>query len=758
MDLDEKLAQLGSCWFFELQTGGELDDQKTAGRLAHGIGQITRVGGASTLEPAAIARAGNRIQRFLMERTRLGIPAILHEECCCGAMVLGGTVYPQMLGLGSTFQPELACEMAEAIRQQLLAIGGRLALGPVLDLALDARWGRVEETFGEDPTLVSQFGVAYIRGLQGERLSRGVAATAKHFIGHSLSQGGLNCGPVHLGWAELGDVYLAPFEAAIRQARVAAVMNAYPEIDGEVVAASRRILTDLLRERLGFEGPVVSDYESVAMVHNFHNAADNEAQAASRALRAGIDVELPTQTCFGAPLRAALESGAVSLEDIDLAVRRHLQLKSDLGLFDNPYVGEDNVEEVFETPSNRELARRLARQSMVLLKNDGLLPLSRAGRRLGVIGPNADDGRSQLGDYAYIASAELQTLLAPPDSSFAGLDLKGLAARDIRIRTVLEGMRAIGGEAIIQHARGCGLQSGTPQELEEAVRLAEESDVVILVLGERSGLTPGCTTGETRDSADLRLPPAQETLARAVLATGTPVVAVLINGRPLALPWLEAQANAILEAWLPGEEGGPAVAEILFGDACPGGKLPITVPRSVGQVPMTYRHKPSGNHSHWYGDYVAETVAPLYPFGHGLSYATFAYQRLTLKPAQARVGESVHVSLDVENTSAIAGEEVVQLYVRDEHASSPRPVKQLVAFTRLRLEPGQHRQVTFHLPIDQLAYCGPDLQPVVEPGRFLIMVGSSSEDIRLRGAFDVLGDGPVRIARRVFECPVELGL
>jgi len=757
MTLEEKLAQLGSCWMYELQTKGRTDPAKISSRLKVGIGQVTRVGGATTLPPPEVARVGNLIQKHLVEHTRLGIPAILHEECCCGAMVHRGSVFPQMLGLAATFQPELAETMTEEIRKQLLAIGARQALAPVLDLAYDARWGRVEETFGEDPLLVSHFGAAYVRGLQGNDLSVGVAATGKHFIGHSLSQGGLNCGPVHLGPQELFDVYLAPFQAAIREAGLAAIMNAYPEIDGEVVAASRRILTDLLRGRLGFQGLVVSDYQSVSMIHNFHSAAADFAQAAVLALQAGLDVELPTVECYGDPLRRALEAGQCSQEVVDQAVLRHLALKQDLGLFDHPYVREEGVAEVFETPANRELARRIARQSMVLLKNDGILPLSKSGTTLAVIGPNAASGRHLLGDYAYIACVELLALQAPEDSAFVGLDVDGLAQAGAQVVPILEGLtRLAGPETTILHAAGCELRGDDRSGFAAALEMAAKADAVILVLGERSGLTPECTTGETRDSADLRLPAIQEELAQAVLAVGKPVVLVLVNGRPLALPGLTDRANAVLEAWLPGEEGGVAVAEILFGDANPGGKLPITFPRSVGQVPITYHHKPSGMRSHWYGDYVAEAVEPRYPFGHGLSYTTFAYEGLALSHAQAASGDTVQIRFDLTNTGARPGDEVAQLYVRDLYAGSPRPVKLLKSYLRVSLLPAEQKTIVFHLPVDMLAYYDRETRLLLEPGRFEVQIGSSSADIRLRGELEVLGRDPTVVPERVFHCPAEV--
>lgn len=757
MTLEEKLAQLGSCWMFELQTQGEVDSAKIAARLKDGIGQVTRVGGATTFPPPEIARVGNLIQKHLVEQTRLGIPAILHEECCCGTMVQGGTVFPQMLGLAATFQPELAETMTKEIRRQLLAIGARQALAPVLDLANDPRWGRVEETFGEDPVLVSAFGTAYVRGLQGDDLSTGVAATGKHFIGHSLSQGGLNCAPVHLGTQELFDVYLTPFQAAIRDAGLAAVMNAYPEIDGEVVAASRRILTELLRGRLGFRGPVVSDYQAVPMLHNFHSAAADFAQAAAMAIQAGIDVELPTVECYGDALRRALDAGEVSLEVVDQAVLRHLALKQDLGLFDHPYVREEGVAEVFETPANRDLARTIARQSMVLLKNDGILPLSKSGQTLAVIGPNAASERHLLGGYSYIACVELMTLQSPENSAFAGLDVDAVFEAGVQVVPILEGLKRLAGSgATILHAAGCELRGDDRSGFAAALEIAARADAVILVLGERSGLTPECTTGETRDSADLRLPPIQEELAQAVLAVGTPVVLVLVNGRPLALPGIADRANAVLEAWLPGEEGGVAVAEILFGDANPGGKLPISFPRSVGQVPIPYHRKPSGTRSHWYGDYVAEAVEPRYAFGHGLSYTTFAYEGLEISRAQAAAGDTVDISLELANTGTRPGEEVVQLYVRDIYASGPRPVKQLKSYLRVSLQPAERKRIVFHLPVDMLAYYDRETRLLLEPGRFEVQIGSSSADIRLRGEFEVVGREPTVVSERVFHCPAEV--
>jgi beta-glucosidase len=755
MTLDEKLAQIGSYWMYDLQTNGKFDWDKTAEKLKHGIGQITRVAGASTLDPLNAAKASNRLQKFLMEKTRLGIPAIIHEECCSGALILGGTVFPQMLGLASTFQPELAEAMTTAIRKQLLAIGARQGLAPVLDVARDPRWGRVEETFGEDPTLVSHFGMAYIKGLQSENLTEGVIATGKHFVGHSLSQGGLNCAPVHVGMREIYNVFLVPFQAAIRDARLASIMNAYPELDGEVVAASRRILTEILRGELGFNGLVVSDYEAVIMLHTFHNVAATPACAASMALRAGIDVELPDTVCYGEALKSALDCGDINLELVDLAVRRHLHKKFELGLFENPYVDEGKVLEVFETPEQRALAREIACKSMVLLKNDGLLPLHKSVETLTVIGPNAHNGRNQLGDYSYAAMSQLMRLKAPENSSFLDMDFSKLAPHDVKVTTVLEGIQAaVASGTKILYTQGCDNCSEDTSGFEQALEFAKQADAVILVLGDKSGLTPDCTTGETRDSADLKLPGVQEDLAEALFSTGKPVTIVLVTGRPYALSDLAEGANAILQAWLPGEEGGSAIADVLFGDENPGGKLPITFPRSVGQVPVFYNAKPAGTKSHWYVDYVTEKVTPLYPFGHGLSYTSFEYRDLSIGRKQVSGGENVDISLVVRNIGTVAGEEVVQLYIHDEIATIPRPVKELKGYRRVKLEPGETCRVTFHLSVDQLAFYNLNSNLILESGKIEILVGSSSQDIRLHGEFEITGEGEIPIKERVFTCPV----
>ena len=755
MTLQEKLRQLGGYWFYELQTKGQLDQEKVKAKLKDGVGQITRIAGAGNLTPVETARTYNRIQKFLVEETRLGIPTINHEECCSGLTALGSTVYPQMIGLASTFQPELAKKMTEQIRKQMLAIGARQGLAPVLDVGRDPRWGRIEETFGEDPLLVSQFGKAYIQGLQGQDPENAVMATGKHFIGHAFSQGGLNCGPVHLGERDLWDVYMAPFQAAIRDAGLMSMMNAYPELDGELVAASKRILTDLLRDTLGFDGLVVSDYEAVVMIHSYHKSSPTRKDAAVRALTAGIDVELPTFDCYMPGLEEALEAGEISMETIDLSVTRHLNKKFELGLFENPYVDEGVVLAEFETPANRELAKEIAEQSLVLLKNDGTLPIKPSVKKIALIGPNADTWRCMVGDYSYPSMRELLCQDPPEGSGYVGLTQADNEKMPVEIPTVFESLKqALPSSMKVLYAKGCDVSSKDQSGFAEAVELARVSDVAVVVLGHKSGLAYDCTTGEFRDSTDLGLPGAQAELLQAILEAGKPVVLVLINGRPLSIPAYVEAANAVLEEWVPGEEGASAIASALLGELNPGGKLPVSIARSVGQVPVFYNYKPSGMRSNIYGDYVNESVKPLFPFGHGLSYTQFKYCNLKLDKEQAGLDEILQIAFDVKNTGSVAGDEVVQLYTSDEYAAFPRPVKELRGFARVHLLPGERKSVRFDLPVNMLAYYGEGLKLVLEPGTVKVLVGSSSEDIRLQSAFEVIGGTNQIVKDRVLDCPV----
>lgn len=756
MTLPEKIAQMGSCWMHELQTHGKLDLEKSKQRLKQGIGQITRIGGATIMTAPEIAKTANVLQKIIQEQSRLGIPAIFHEECCSGSLVLGASVFPQMLGLACSFEPELAEKMTRMVRQQLRALGIHQGLAPVLDIGRDPRWGRIEETFGEDPVLISQFGVKYIQGLQGNDLKEGVIATGKHFIGHSYSLGGLNCAPVQLGVRTLMDVNMLPFQAAIRDAKIASIMNSYPEIDGEVVAASRKFLTELLRDQLGFEGLIVSDYEAVSMLKTYHHIVADFTEAAVKSIQAGIEVELPTNECFTEALIQEVEKGKLEMALVDRAVASHLTKKFELGLFENPYVEEGSFIDLMDGPEQRSLAANLACKSMVLLTNNGILPLAKTVKKLAVIGPNANDPRNMHGDYTYSAMLDLQIYQQPANSAFINLDKAAVEAKKVRTPTVVEALRGKLPQTEIVYSPGCALNSDDVSGIPQAVEAAQSADAVVLVLGDRSGLTLDCTCGETRDNTSAMLPGKQQQLAEAVLAVGKPVIVVLISGRPLAIVNLAEKADAILEAWVPGEEGANAIVETLLGENNPGGKLAISFPRNAGQIPVFYNHKPSGSHSNWYHDYVDESVEPLFPFGYGLSYTQFEYSDLKLDKTSVTKDESVRVSCTVKNVGKVRGEEVVQLYVQDEIASLPRPVKELKAFIRVSLEPGISKKITFEVPANILAFYDVDLNLIIEPGRIKVYVGSSSEDIRLEGEFMIHGSEKMLIEKRLYSCPVQV--
>ncbi len=754
MTLTEKIAQLGSCWFHELQTEDRFDIKKAEETLKNGMGQITRVAGSSTLNPIQTAKTINQIQQILINHSRLGIPAIFHDECCSGILAFGASEFPQMIGLACTFHPQLAEKMTIEIRRQMRVMGVRHGLAPVLDIVRDPRWGRVEETFGEDPLLVSQFGVAYIRGLQGKDLQTGVMATGKHFLAHGLPEGGLNCAPVQAGKRFLWEIYLMPFQAAIQDANLATIMNSYSELDGEVVATSYQYLTDLLREKLGFNGLVVSDYDSIDMIHSYHQAASDRKKAAAMALHAGIDVELPTSKCYTEDLIAAVESGSIKMEWIDLAVSRHLQKKFELGLFDAPFVREEGIQEVFETPSQRELALQIARESIVLLTNNSILPLQKTINTLAVIGPNANDTRNLFGDYSYESAKEMH--ISQQNSIFDGLDHTAIQDWQLEIPTILESIKTKIPTSTVLYSKGCNVFGGDDTGFKEALDFVNQADVTVLVLGDKAGMTADSTCGETRDSTDLMLSEMQMDLARRIFAIGKPVVVVLVNGRPLAIRELVEKASSIVEAWLPGERGGNAIADVLFGDYNPGGKLAITFPQCVGQVPIFYNHKLSGAYSNSHANYISDAKEPLFPFGHGLSYTTFKYSDLQISKSEITVDEFVNISMKVKNIGSITGDEVVQLYIRDEYASLPRPVKELKGYKRLTLNPQQEKTIVFHLPANLLAFYDRDFNLCIEAGMIHVMIGSSSEDIRLSGQFEIIGPEKILVKKREFVCPVDI--
>jgi beta-glucosidase len=743
MTLEEKVAQLGSYGPDKLLENGRLSAE---GRklLRHGIGQITRLAGASDMDPEDAGRAANEIQEYLINHTRMGIPALFHEECLSGFMGKGGTTFPQNLGMAASFTPELMEESTAITRSQMRAIGAHLGLSPVLDLARDLRWGRVEETFGEDPYLTAVMAGAYVRGLHGPDLETGVVATLKHFGGHGVCEGGRNHSPVYVSELIMREQHLFPFEAVVKTEGVLSVMNAYHDWDGVPCASSKKLLTHILREEWGFQGVVVSDYWSIPMLNTDHRVSPDEKHSGVLALKAGLDIELPFTQCYGEKLVEAVREGLIAEEVIDRSVERHLAVKFALGIFKQPLIPEVREMEQFETEAHRKFAREAARRTMVLLKNEGgLLPLKKDIGTIAVIGPNAASTRNLLGDYAYSAHVNR-------------------AEDAVRIVSVLEGIRsAVSSTTKVIHAEGCTILGKDLSRIPEAVEAAKESDVVVLVVGGRSGLA-GVNVlsederylsgemdvaqldsdGEFQDRTDLGLPGVQQQLVEEVLAVGKPTVVVLVNGRPLALPWLDRHAQAILEAWLPGEEGGNAVADILFGDYNPSGRLPVSIPKDVGQIPVYYsRSYISRNRN-----YLLMDSKPLYPFGFGLSYTTFAYGDLEA----AFSGEELVVSFTVTNTGEREGREVPQLYVTDLVASRVRPTLELKGFQSISLTPGQAQKLTFHLPVEMLSFLSEEGKWITEPGDFRVAVGRSSEELLLEKVVTLNGDVRVYPKRKGF--------
>ena len=736
MTLDEKIAQLGGIWLTELVAGEGLDATRARDRLRHGIGHVSRIAGSTGLGPRRNAELANAVQRVLVEETRLGIPAIVHEESTGGLLARGATQFPQAIGLASTWDAALVERAGAVIRRQTRAVGAHHVLAPVLDVARDPRWGRVEETYGEDPYLCGTIGAAYVRGVQG---ADEVVCTGKHFLGYALSEGGMNHAPVQLGPRELREVYAEPFAAAIRDAGLASVMNSYASVDGLPCGGSRAILTDLLRAELGFDGVVVADYFAVGLLQTAHRIAADRAEAACRALAAGIDVELPALDCYR-EIPTLIAAGRLDPGLVDRAVARVLVQKLRLGLFERPYVDAAAAPMIFDTAEDRALARTAAARSVCLLANDGILPLRRDIRSIAVLGPAADDARLLQGDYHYPGHLEIVYLGADGLSARRTAEGETLAPGPYFVPhvTPLAAIRAAVSPATrVVHARGCDVSGDDASGIDAAAEAARASDVALVFVGGRSGLTKACTVGEARDATDLRLTGRQQDLVDAVVATGTRTVVVVTGGRVHALPSIAAHAAALVQAWLPGEEGGSAIADVLFGAMSPAGRLPVSLPRAVGQVPIHHGHRAGGGRAAFHGEYTDSPTTPLFPFGHGLSYTTFAYGGLDVVAGTTTV--ALVVTCTVRNVGAVAGDEVVQLYVRDEVASVARPDRLLVGFARVPLAAGQQRIVRFTVHPSRLAFYDEAMRFVCEPGDFRIMIGASSADIRLERVVTLRG-------------------
>jgi beta-xylosidase len=696
LTLHEKVAQLYGVWLGQSTADGEVapfqhdlvgQDLNWPALIKNGLGQLTRPFGTSAVEPVAGVARLARLQAEVVAAGRFGIPAIAHEECLTGFMTSGATIYPTPLAWGAAFNPALVREMAATIGASLRSVGVHQGLAPVLDVTRDVRWGRTEETIGEDPHLVATIGAAYVHGLQ----SAGVIATLKHFVGYSASRGARNFGPVAAGPREVGDVLLPPFLAAVR-AGARSVMHSYAEVDGMPPAADHALLTTLLRDTWGFDGTVVADYFGVTFVETLHRIAADAGAAAALTLSAGVDVELPTVRCYGEPLVDTVRSGALAESVVDTAVTRVLRQKCELGLLDADWESPRPSDVDLDPPSARTLARRLAEESVVLLANDGTLPL-RDDVRVALVGPQADDPSAMLGCYTF-----------PQHVPSA---LPGVVIPTLR--------EALAGELAL-----------VPDD--DPVAAARQADVCVVAVGDRSGLFGRGTSGEGCDAADLRLPGAE--VLEAVLATGTPVVLVLLTGRPYALGPYAGRCAAIVQAFFPGEEGGPALAGVLTGRVSPSGRLPVSVPADPYAQPATYLAPPLGHRN----DTSSVDPTPLFPFGHGLSYTSFEW-------ADARI-DGLTVSVSVCNDGKRPGAEVVQLYLHDPVAQVTRPVVRLIGYAKVALAPGERRRVEFAVPPEASAFTGRSGRRLVEPGELELRLAASSEDVR--HVFAVRIDGPER--------------
>jgi beta-glucosidase len=724
MTLEEKVAQMEGAWenrqFFSdpkalfVDEKGNFVSERAAVLLRNGVGEISRP--SENQGPRQMAEYTNTVQKWIKENTRLGIPVLFHDECLHGHVAPQGTSYPQAIALSSTWDTALVEGVFTATAAEARSRGAHHCLAPVLDLARDPRWGRTEETYGEDPYLVSHIGLAAIRGFQGTGLldSTHVMATAKHFAVHGQPEGGTNVSPGNYSERVIREYFLKPFEVAVKEGHVRTVMASYNEIDGIPSHSNKHLLQDILRREWGFDGEVVSDYFGITDLRNLHHVVATKEEAAKMALEAGVELELPFEDAYPS-LVDQVHQGGVSEGTIDKAVAHILRAKFEAGLFENPYVDPDYAEQFVNNADHRQLALKAAHEAIILLKNqNNLLPLDKSKyKRIAVIGPNAAD--LHLGGYSNKPGRGISILQAIKDK--------------------------VGSSADVLYSEGCKITETSPdwdadkvvlgdpvlnaKRIRDAVEVAKKSDVVILALGEneqtsREAWAPN-HLGD-RDSLDLL--GNQDDLVKAILATGKPAIVYLQHGRPNSINYIAENVSAILDGWYLGQEGGSAVADVLFGDYNPGGKLPITVPRSVGQLPDYYYQKPSAKRG-----FVDADISPLFPFGWGLSYTSFKYDNLHLSPDAIGSEGTTTVAVDVTNTGKVSGAEVVQLYIRDEVSSVTRPIKELRGFRRIALDPGKTETVKFTLGPKELSFLDREMHRVVEPGDFKIMVGGNSVDV-----------------------------
>ncbi|NJD03797.1 MAG: aminotransferase class V-fold PLP-dependent enzyme [Ruminiclostridium sp.] len=718
MTLEEKLREMNMLG----SVGSIIKDGVFSPELAQQFFKGMGIGAVQDprLDPEDTAEVVNELQRFLIENTRLGIPAFIIAETLHGVMSPGMTVFPQAIALASTWDTELIKEIASVIAKEARSIGISQSLAPDLDLAREPRWGRVEETYGEDPYLCARFGVEYIKGLQGDGLvmdNDHIVATIKHFAAHGSPEGGVNLSPVPVGERQLRELYLPPFKAGIAEAGALCVMPAYSEFDGIPCSSSKTLLNGILREEWGFKGYTISDYCAIDMLVYMHHTAVSYDQAAKQALEAGMDMEAPNINAFGEGLKMLVKNRQLPEELIDRAVSRILRVKISAGLFENPYIDTKKIKSTVNCDTHKKLALKAAQESIVLLKNkDNLLPLDKNIESIAVIGPNADV--AQLGDYC-LEKEDAVSLL------------QGITSR-------------IASKTRLSFAKGCGIYELSKDRFDEAIEAARNAKAAIIAVGGSSMMDYGMgwgqdsgnikTCGEGFDVTDLGLPGVQQQLVEAVISTGTPTIVVLMDGRPSSIPWIAENASAVIEAWYAGEEGGNALADIIFGNVNPSGRLTVSFPKTVGQTPVYYNYKPSargfykkpGSPESPGRDYVFMDTKPLFEFGFGLNYTEFEYSDLKIWPEKIGCDGKTAVSVKVRNIGKREGKEVVQLYVNDVVSSVTTPVKALKGFMKINLKPGEEKEVAFELGFEELSLLNEQMVPVIEPGEFEVIVGNLS--------------------------------
>jgi len=784
MNLEEKAGQLSCIWPL-LLIGEDFPDENLMSKyMKDGLGRITQFANVAYFDnPVKVAEFANNIQKFHKDNTRLGIPILFQSEASTGFLGVQATMFPTAMNLSSTWKPELIEDVGKIIREEMRAVGVCQALSPTIDIVQDPRWGRLFETYGEDPYLTSSMAVPYVRGIQGENLKAGVLSTAKHFLGYGVTLGGLNLAANRLNMIELYEVFARPFEAASRLANLESVMMTYVEINGQPAGANKEITQDLLRDKVGFNGHVLCEGNQVGSFIDPFGIAKDREEAAILAIEAGLDADTPVTQAYD-KLPKLVREGKVQEELLDAAVERVLSAKFRLGLFENPYVDTGKVIEIYTRDSSKELSRKLAEDSIILLKNEGdLLPLNKDVESIAVIGPHGDNLRALFNMYSYPSSIELlRDIIKKQEGGQSGermVNFSPEAAQKVfgelfsdrpldsfiqdvypDAKTVVHSVKEqVSNPNNVTYVQGCSYGGNETDGFEEAVLAAEKADIVILTLGDLCGWV-GATCGEGKDATSLALPGVQQKLLEAVFSTGKPIILVLFNGRPYSINWAYENIPAILFVGFPGTHGGEAITKVLFGDVNPGGKLTMTVPQNVGQVPIYYYHKAASGYKvpnrentileTFWGGYVDSPRTPRFHFGYGLSYTKFEFSNLKLDEAQVPSDGAIKISCQVKNIGERDGDEVVQLYAHDREARVTRPLQELIGYKRLPLSKGQSATVEFTIQMSQLGFTNEKKQFVVEPGNIDIMIGNSSDEIFLSDSFEITGKPIELMGKRSF--------